>query len=105
MTSAEPEVDAKTLRASALRQAQWLVAFYRISPEELTTERGLAVVQSDPEVAVRPVKYCHPVSGQTWDGMGVHPAWLRQALLKDGYRVEELRVSQNKEDGHARSAA
>ena len=37
------------------------------------------------------IKYRHPVSGETWDGQGPHPDWLRRALLQEGLRVEELR--------------
>jgi DNA-binding protein H-NS len=36
-------------------------------------------------------KYRHPVTGDTWDGHGLQPEWLRQALLKEGYTVEQLR--------------
>ena len=31
---------------------------------------------------------------ETWDGLGAHPEWMRQALLKDGYRVAELKVAE-----------
>ena len=99
------EVDLHALRASALRQARRLVEFYRITPEELT---GTARVEADRSVALvqeRPVKFRHPVTGDTWDGVGPHPEWMRQALLKDGYRVDELRVANSTEDPHARFAA
>lgn len=45
-----------------------------------------------------PVKYRHPVSGQTWDGVGPHPEWLRHALLKEGLRVDELRPEAQADD-------
>jgi DNA-binding protein H-NS len=96
---AEPEVDPSELRASALRQARRLVEFYCITPEELTDERDMcnspesARGASESSVALtRAVKYRHPVTGETWDGVGPHPDWMRQALLKDGYRVAELLV-------------
>ena len=38
-----------------------------------------------------PVKYRHPVTGDTWDGQGAHPDWLRRALLKEGLRVDDLK--------------
>ena len=95
----EPDVDPSELRASALRQARRLVEFYRITAEELTDERDPcnssepAPGASESSVAqTRPVKYRHPLTGDTWDGVGPHPAWMRQALLKDGYRVAELLV-------------
>jgi DNA-binding protein H-NS len=37
------------------------------------------------------VKYRHPVTGDTWNGLGSHPQWLRDALLKEGYTVEQLK--------------
>ena len=90
-------VDRAALRESALRQARRLVEFYRITPQELqapaeapcTDHNGAQAAVSAPA----PIKYRHPVTGDTWDGQGAHPEWMRQALLKDGYRVAELRVS------------
>ena len=32
----------------------------------------------------------HPKTGESWDGHGTHPDWLRRALLKEGYTVAEL---------------
>lgn len=37
------------------------------------------------------IKYRHPVTGDTWDGEGAHPDWLRRALLHEGLRVDELK--------------
>ena len=85
------EVDQEALRASALRQARWLVDFYRITPQELLEDAPFAP-KIEPVAAPAPIKYRHPVTGQTWDGLGAHPEWMRQALLQDGYRVAELRV-------------
>lgn len=87
--------DPESLRASALRQARWLVEFYRITPQELQApplpaSAAAAVAEAPP--APLPVKYRHPVTGETWDGVGAHPPWMRKALLQDGYRVVELRV-------------
>jgi DNA-binding protein H-NS len=31
------------------------------------------------------------VTDETWDGQGEHPPWLRDALLRQGYTVDELR--------------
>lgn len=87
----EPEVDREALRASALRQGRWLVDFYRITVEELR-KPAEDHCKMEIEPAAAPIKYRHPVTGQTWDGQGAHPDWMRQALLKDGYRVAELRV-------------
>lgn len=101
----EPEVDAQALRASALRQARRLVEFYRITPEELTEAASAPRDTEGTPVQERPVKFRHPVTGDTWDGVGTHPQWMRQALLKDGFRVDELRVTNPTEEPHARFAA
>lgn len=37
------------------------------------------------------VKYRHPVSGQTWNGLGKQPAWIAQALGFDGWSLEQLK--------------
>lgn len=107
----EPEVERQALRASAIRQARRLVEFYRITVEELAgdgaspgdsasqfpsegptgSQPGLGAPIGASAHALPP-KYRHPVTGETWDGQGAHPDWMRQALLKDGYRVAELRV-------------
>ncbi len=36
-------------------------------------------------------RYRHPRSGQSWDGHGRQPQWLRDALLCEGYTVDALR--------------
>ena len=100
-----PPLDPQALRASALRQARWLVDFYRITPAELLASALQDVPGPQPSPAPLPIKYRHPVTGESWDGVGVHPQWMRQALLQDGYRVEELRVTPNPKDHHARTAA
>jgi len=66
--------------------------FWRISPEELAGGDLEAPPQPVPEVTVQP-KYRHPKSGLTWDGVGRQPDWLRLALTREGYMVEELRIS------------
>lgn len=37
------------------------------------------------------VRYRHPVRGCTWDGRGVQPQWLRDAVLLEGYLLYQLR--------------
>ena len=67
-----------------------LIEFWGITPEELEGDAPPA-----PAAAVTPpcVKYRHPQSGETWDGCGAHPQWLRDALLKEGFTVEQLRAA------------
>jgi DNA-binding protein H-NS len=86
-------------KLAALRTVRKLVEFWNISPQEL---RGpLPPAPPPPAPGALPIRYRHPVSGETWDGQGEHPAWLRDALLKQGYTVEELKraVTQASGDG------
>ncbi|MFM2345502.1 MAG: hypothetical protein RL654_255 [Pseudomonadota bacterium] len=73
-------------RQIALRKIHRLMAFWRIEPHEL---RG-PVAPVAPAMPAE-VRYRHPVSGATWDGQGAQPAWLREALIREGYTVDELR--------------
>lgn len=83
MRSAEQE--------AVLRSVRKLVAFWQITADELS---GIP----EPEKVVEEVKppagpkYRHPRSGETWDGEGSQPDWLRDALTRQGYTVEELRL-------------
>lgn len=90
-----PTEQARKLSAAqraALARIESLVEFWRITPDELDGP--------DPPPpprqagAAQPVKYRHPVSGETWDGEGPQPDWLRAALGREGYRVSELRVAE-----------
>jgi DNA-binding protein H-NS len=56
----------------------------------LMKQHGLTVADLMEKKATR--AYQHPVSGQRWNGAGAQPEWLKQALLSEGYRPEELRV-------------
>jgi len=75
-------------KLAALRTARKLVEFWQILPHEL---RGPVAPAPAAPVAAPVVRYRHPVTGLTWDGQGEHPPWLRDALLKEGYTVDELR--------------
>lgn len=75
---------------AALRSIRKLIEFWRISPEELENE-AVCEPLPEPEPVALPPKYRHPVTGETWDGLGSQPAWLRDALTRQGYLVEELR--------------
>jgi DNA-binding protein H-NS len=44
-----------------------------------------------PPPAPAPYRYRHPRTQLGWDGQGAQPVWLRTALLREGYTVEELR--------------
>jgi len=74
-------------KLAALRTVRKLVEFWNITQQEL---RG-PMPPAPPPPAPLAIRYRHPVSGATWDGQGEHPPWLREALLKQGYTVDELK--------------
>lgn len=78
-----PESPEKT---AALRNIRRLMAFWQIEPHELH-----GVPAPRPKPAPTGPRYRHPVTHEAWDGEGPQPDWLRQALLREGYTVEELR--------------
>ena len=88
-------------KLAALRTVRKLVEFWNITPQELCGPLPPAPPASS--ASALPIRYRHPVSGETWDGQGEHPAWLREALLKQGYTVDELKraVAQPAADGAA----
>jgi len=77
---------------AVLRSIRKLVEFWGITPEELADVQPVSA-PIEPELPPSGPKYRHPVSGETWDGCGSQPHWLRDALTRQGYTVEELRVS------------
>jgi DNA-binding protein H-NS len=87
------EVDAKSKRI-VIGQIETLMEFWDISVEDLEeSARDASTPAVDPhEAASAVVQFRHPVTQETWDGLGPQPAWLRRALLEEGYRVEELRT-------------
>lgn len=72
---------------AALARISGLIEYWRFTPEEIAAARPCA--PEPPRSAA--IKYVHPKTGETWDGVGTHPDWLRRALLQEGYRVDELR--------------
>jgi DNA-binding protein H-NS len=76
-----------------VRSVRKLVEFWQITPRELG---GVNAPPRKTAQAAKPQpilpKYRHPRSGETWDGEGSQPPWLREALTKQGYTVEELRI-------------
>jgi len=84
---------------AALRSIRKLIDFWQIAPEELLSEATAREAIAAPEPVESPPKYRHPVSGDTWDGIGSQPQWLREALTRQGYTVDELRVPVSPELG------
>ncbi|WP_396269622.1 H-NS histone family protein [Ideonella sp.] len=91
--SGEPVLDEGEQRLSrrelepVIARIQSLMSFWGITLDELEAPTPPPPSPAGP----LPIKYRHPVSGETWDGQGTHPEWLRHALLKEGLRVEELK--------------
>jgi DNA-binding protein H-NS len=86
-------------KLAALRTVRKLVEFWNITPQEL--HGALPPPPPPPPARALPIRYRHPVSGETWDGQGEHPAWLREALLKQGYTVDELKRAVTQGEGDA----
>jgi DNA-binding protein H-NS len=77
-------------RSVVLARIEALMEFWGITVDDLLAPTP-EPAEPPPPPGPLPVKYRHPVTGDTWDGQGAHPDWLRRALLKEGLRVDELR--------------
>ena len=84
-------------RAAVIARIEALMEYWGITVADL---EGETPDLPPPTAAPRAVKYRHPVTGETWDGGGPHPDWLRSALLKEGYRLDELRPGPASEADH-----
>lgn len=73
-------------RAAVIHRIRTLMEFWGITASQLRNHRAQA-----PEQAPSIPKYRHPTTGDTWDGRGPQPEWLRKALLREGFTVEKLR--------------
>jgi DNA-binding protein H-NS len=87
---ARPAALSRRERAAVLARIEALMEYWGITVDDLVAPTPESVTPPPPPGPL-PVKYRHPVSGETWDGQGPHPDWLRRALLKEGLRVDELR--------------
>jgi len=77
---------------AVVRAVRKLIDFWQISPRELGGLRASRAHSPTPAPVVdKSPKYRHPRSGETWDGEGSQPPWLREALTRQGYTVEELK--------------
>lgn len=74
-------------KLAAVRNIRRLMDFWDIQPDEL---QGVAVIVRPPPPPPT-VRYRHPITQDEWDGEGGQPEWLRMALLREGYTVDELR--------------
>lgn len=73
-------------RAAVIDRIEALMEFWGITLDDLEGPDP-----APPPAAPAAIKYRHPVTGDTWDGTGPHPDWLRRALLQEGLRVDELK--------------
>lgn len=78
-------------RAAVIHRIRMLVEYWSITPEELAQDAPVCLAMEPTSLTIGAVKYRHPRSGETWDGSGAHPQWLRDALLKEGFTVDQLR--------------
>ena len=85
-----PAVLSRRERAAVLARIEALMEYWGITVEDLLAPTPEPEAPPPPAGPL-PVKYRHPVTGDTWDGQGPHPDWLRRALLKEGLRVDELK--------------
>jgi DNA-binding protein H-NS len=86
---AAPATLSRRERAAVLARIEALMEYWGITVDDLMSPTPEP--DTLPTAQALPVKYRHPVTGDTWDGQGPHPDWLRRALLQEGLRVDELR--------------
>lgn len=87
----DPDDDSDVDREVALRRIRFLMDFWGITCDELESHVDTPISFAPPAHIAREPKYRHPDSGDTWDGEGEQPQWLRRALLQEGLTVEQLR--------------
>lgn len=93
MLFARPPMTMTAEQEAVLRSIRKLVDFWGITSDELADVPASSPPVEPSEPPPLTAKYRHPVSGETWDGIGSQPPWLRDALIRQGYTVEELRAS------------
>jgi len=90
--AATPIALTRRERAVVLARIESLMQFWGITVEDLMAPTP--DLAPPPPAGPLPIKYRHPVTGDTWDGQGPHPDWLRRALLQEGLRVDELKPAE-----------
>ncbi|QQX89093.1 H-NS histone family protein (plasmid) [Cupriavidus necator] len=71
---------AKTEWAAAIRWIQAEMADYGLTMEELAAAGGFDPPPPPPPPAPAPVVCYRNAAGQSWDGQGEMPDWLRRAV-------------------------
>ncbi|MDE2400518.1 MAG: H-NS histone family protein [Burkholderiales bacterium] len=81
---------------AVLRSIRKLIDFWQITPDELDFGDSPSIahpIETLPKPTPSGPKYQHPRTGETWNGEGMQPQWIREALTKEGYTVDELRCA------------
>lgn len=99
MTETTPTSLSAKEKKVVLGRIHALMTYWDISPDELQDLTSPPPPAPAPPVAG--IKYRHPLSGETWNGVGPQPDWLRRALLSDGYTVQALRVCADESAGES----
>lgn len=86
---------------AVVRSIRQLVDFWQISANELASDAAPVQHAPEPETLSKGPKYRHPITGETWDGVGMQPQWLKDALIREGYLVEELRIASSEQQNPA----
>lgn len=86
--------DSTPERTVALKRIRFLMDFWGITVDEIAMSEDEPAVNAAESLATPSLapKYRHPSNGETWDGLGEQPEWLKRALLQEGYTVEQLRI-------------
>ncbi|MGA0612711.1 H-NS histone family protein [Caldimonas sp. KR1-144] len=92
MTTAHDD-DSTPERVVALKRIRFLMEFWGITIDEIETAPQEPTSPVPAPTQLAGPKYRHPSNGETWDGFGEQPDWLKRALLLEGYTVEQLRVA------------
>ena len=85
-------------REVALKRIRFLMEFWGISCDDLSSHEDAPSVLAPTPRVEREAKYRHPESGDSWDGTGEQPEWLKRALLHEGLTVEQLRAPSRPSD-------
>lgn len=82
---------SKAQKTALVLEIRALMAQWDIMPWELMGQ-GRRTLRTEPAPVRVKVKYRHPQTREEWNGVGLQPQWLKDALIKEGLTVEQLRV-------------
>jgi DNA-binding protein H-NS len=83
-------------RAAVVTQLNEHIAEHRIASHELTFPRPYKGKKSPATKSTKtqtgttnPPKYCNPQTGQTWSGRGQPPGWIKDALDRNAFLIND----------------